>query len=141
MKRIIGLTFLILSLVLVMGLPAFADSNDSLIQSVIDDVNKANVKISEKIDHAKNDANKEIEKYNNKIQKDELSSDEISKLNEKLNSKIDKIIDKLIKDTDEISAKTIKKAARKGVQVNCELIKVEIGGREVLVDPLIVVAF
>lgn len=53
-------------------------------------------------------------------------------------ARLDNIITNLIRDTDRIAAITIEAAARVGVKVVCTYVEVEVGGRTVWVDPLVI---
>lgn len=53
-----------------------------------------------------------------------------------VDKELDEIIKELVKDTDKLAKEMIKEAEKEGILAVCELVKVEIGGREVLVDPI-----
>lgn len=67
---------------------------------------------------------------------------EANKISERqLNHKLDQIIGQLIDFTSNKTEKLIKEAAKNGVKLEAQWIEVEIGGRNVLVDPLITDGF
>ncbi len=55
-----------------------------------------------------------------------------------INHEIKAIIDNLISETNAISRTVIEDAAANGITVVCTYVKVEVGGRKVRIDPLIV---
>lgn len=58
-------------------------------------------------------------------------------INKQFNRELDRIIERLITVTNKIAQDVIKKAAESGFVVKSEWIEVKIGGRVVLVDPII----
>jgi DNA polymerase III alpha subunit (gram-positive type) len=58
-------------------------------------------------------------------------------INKQFNRELDRIIERLITVTNKIAQDVIQKAAESGFVVKSEWIEVKIGGRIVLVDPII----
>lgn len=79
-------------------------------------------------------ANKDIEREIQKAQKD------VEKYVDKsFDDKISERIDDLINVTNEISNKTVEKAEKYDIKVECEFIEVIIGDKPVFIDPLRIV--
>jgi hypothetical protein len=92
--------------------PVFATLSEDEVEyeKISSGVNKTNEKIDKMIDKAIEDA--------------------------KEKNKIDKIKEKLIDGTNKKAANMKKRAANKGIVVECDLVEVEIGGETILIDPL-----
>lgn len=126
MKRFI---ILVLTIVITLSLalsPVYAVETEY--EKVLSEVNKTNAEIDKMISKA-------IEKTDNAMDKD------INELTSKLDHRIEKIIEKLINGTFKKADKMVEKAADEGIEVICELVKVEIGGRVIEIDPLRILDF
>ncbi len=115
MKKIARVTLVVTLVFLLFSPVAFASDSD--LEKVIDQVEKTNLKIDKKIDKAIEKA----EKFEDTKNEDKL---------------IDKVIDNLIDWTNKEADKMIDKAAKKDIEIYCELVEVEIGGQIILIDPL-----
>jgi hypothetical protein len=95
--------------------PVFATLSEDEVEyeKISSGVNKTNEKIDKMIDKAVEDAEEK-----NKI------------------DKIDKIKEKLIDGTNKKAANMKKRAANKGIVVECDWVDVEIGGEIIKIDPL-----
>lgn len=150
MKKKLSLILLML-LILSLFTPAvFADDN-SKFNDVVKQVEKTNQKIEKEIQKSIEVANYEIEKCEEEVaelneKRTEADEEELVEIDckileyeTKLFLKIDDIISNLIDKTNKLANEMVEKAAKEGITVICELIEVEIGGRTVLIDPLIIV--
>jgi peptidoglycan hydrolase CwlO-like protein len=79
----------------------------------------------------------EINKADDKADALVLSYEAADISQEQLNSEVDKIVEELIKVTSKKAEKLIEVAGANGYVIEAVWIEVEIGGRTVLVDPLI----
>lgn len=66
---------------------------------------------------------------------------EVDESSNKADMEINKIIDKVIKETEKLADKVLKEAGKVGIEIVCDYVEIEIGGRFVLIDPLIVISF
>lgn len=150
MKKSISFILSLLIMISLFSSAVYAADNIKF-NNIVMEVEKVNLMIQKEIEKSVNIAEKEMKEYQNEIEKlqnkktNEKDQEELSKIDNKTlelqgkhDSKINEIINKLIKVTNRMSQKVIEKAAKEGITVTCELIEVEIGGRTVLVDPLIV---
>lgn len=142
-KRILSL-----GLIFVLGLSLFATTFASSDQDwIAQEIEKTNASIEQMIADAKRDADREISKMNMEIELyrmlGRISNAPVDKLIEnaeqRLERSLDRIIDKLVRDTDGLANQMIQKAAEYGIEVICEYVAVEIGGRTVWIDPLRIV--
>lgn len=116
---------------------------------IIRNVEQTNIQINEQIEKSVYVSQIATDNYNNDLRGIQKIKESISKKdNEKLqrlekeyNSKIDIIIKDLLKVTNDMASKTINTAARQGVTVYCQWVKVTIAGRTVMVDPLRIANF
>ncbi len=79
-----------------------------------------------------------INKFEAQIDK---SNKQIQERTDKFNEKIDRIIERLINDTNQKAADMKNRAAGKGITVICELVEIQIGGQNILIDPLRIAGF
>jgi len=131
-------SFLIFIFALVLLSPSVYAYNNADLDEVIKLVEKTNLKIAAEIDKAIIDADKLQEKYLKDMAKakDEYVANQLTKEYEE---DLANLINDLVEETNDLSAKTIDKAAELGVTVVCTWQYVEIGGVGVWIDPLHVV--
>ena len=129
---------LIITLLLTMGIgpTVFAEENTTL--KIINSIDKADVKIENLIEAAIQEGNElqsqylfDIANLNN----DKQNMDEITKLKEGYNQDLDKLIEDLINSTNNIANKTVIKADKNDITVDCYYVKVKIADRTIWVDP------
>jgi len=136
----------VLTFVLVLSLfaPLSLAAEDDYFR-IIKGVDEANLAIEEMISVAIEDADKEMKKYYEDVEKIEKNNKDVDILiverNIKLDKDITKIIERLVDKTNKVAATMISNAAEAGVVVECEWVEVEVGNQKVLVDPLRVVGF
>lgn len=131
MKKLLSLLVMVM-LILSLGSVALADDllpNQSYFEA------QQQVDISDDLLLNPNyiEVQQQVDKANAKI--DNLVAKAIVKAEDNPDN-VDKIIDNLVKQTNKIADKTIKYAAKKGIEVYCEYEDVEIGGKIVSIDPL-----
>lgn len=119
------------------------------IGEIIRNVEQTNIQINEQIEKAVYVSQIATDNYNDDLRGLQKNKESISKkdyeklqrLEKEYNAKIDIIIKDLLNVTNEMAAKTINPAARQGVTVYCQWVKVTIAGRTVMVDPLRIANF
>lgn len=133
-------SFLIFIFALVLLSPSAYAYDNADMDKVIKLVEKTNLKIATEVDKAIIDADKLYSKYLEDLAKAE-AEDAANELTKQYEEDLAKLIDDLVEETNELSAKTIEKAAELGITVICTWQYVEIGGVGVWIDPLHVVGF
>ena len=106
------------------------------IASVIESIEKANVKIYAEISKVQEKTNKMYSKYLEQLEKAK-SEDEKAVLWEKYDTKINETISKLDLKTQSITQKEVEKASKAGVEVEIEWILVQFADREAWIDPMV----
>ncbi|HEY4554235.1 MAG TPA: hypothetical protein VIG80_13675 [Bacillaceae bacterium] len=87
---------------------------------------KEYIKLSEKVD-----------KISEKLQEENLKQEaKVQAVLDKLGKDLDELIENLIQVTNAISAEAVQYGQERGLEVICEYVEVQIGGRTVLIDPL-----
>ncbi len=114
MKRILSILLVIVVASFLFAPAALAANND--FDKIVAEVNQLNAQIDSKVAKAVEQADKFIAQGKA--------------------DKVDKVIADLLKWVDNKAENMIKKAAKKGVEVYCEYVPVEIGGQTVMIDPL-----
>lgn len=120
-----------------------AECNNSY-ENVVTIVNNANNLIDEEIDKAVTEADKVTEEYEAAllaIDGQENYNLKLKKLEHDYNKALDKIEKRLVKETSKISNKAIKSSSAYGIEIQCQIIMVKLGDREVPVDPLIIIGY
>lgn len=142
MKRIVAIitAIIMLCFIIIPSNSVQAIGMDEIIKNVEQTNKRINSEIEKAVYASKiatdsyNDALMVLRKNKDNVQN--KNHEKFQRLEEEYNAIIDKIIKELLQVTNEMAVKTIKDAARQGVPVYCQWVKVIIGGRIVLVDPL-----
>ncbi|MGE5653928.1 MAG: hypothetical protein ACM3ZQ_06635 [Bacillota bacterium] len=133
MKRLLsGLCVILLVLVMISPAAYAATTSDTVAM-----VAAANDAIDARIAKAQDDANKLLA-LNAVLTEQAKSVQQRKAIDQMTDAGLDVIIASLLRDTNRISAQTITAAAEAGVTVKCFLVEVIVGGRSVMVDPLVV---
>lgn len=82
--------------------------------------------------------NRDVERTNQWIEDQVQKTIEYCESTDVTEEEIDRAIERLVRITNRRAQRTIRKADRMGITVECQLEKYIIGGREVWIDPLIV---
>ena len=141
MKKIMALIF---TAILMLGIssPVFA-SEEKDIAKALEMIEQTNLEIEKKIEKAVSKSDKLYAEYLMDLQRLEEDGklENNVKKKEEFNKTLDKIIAKVYDQTFEMSARTIEKAAKLGVEAECIMIKVTFGNKEVEIDPVRVVGY
>lgn len=140
MKKLVALTIIMMFALSFFSPVVFAEESD--FTKISNEVNKTNIEIDEMINKAADQADKEILNYTESLEKITSNVENQKNRNiELLNEKIDLIISDLISEVNKKAEKMKERAAKYGFIVNYQLVEVEIGGQNVLIDPLIIAGF
>lgn len=110
------------------------------IAKVIEDLEKANVKIYTEIEKVQEKTSEMYSKYLEQVEKTD-NAEKKTALWEKYDSKVNDTISKLDKKTQKITNKEVEKAAKAGASVEVEWITVQFADRKALIDPLVAVGW
>jgi hypothetical protein len=135
MKRTASFLLVAILLISIFGQGVYASTSTSDYEKVLQEVEKANLKIDEMIQKAVAEADI-LHNQVLTLQQSDIIDQKIQSEINKLDAKIDQIIAELIVKTDELSRKTIEYGAQYGVALECVYIPVMIGGRLAYIDPL-----
>lgn len=140
MKKIAWVIMLCFILPFIAFQPAYA--SELAIDKIVAEVNQTNELINKQVQNAIVECNQQIDTYQSKLEELDKSQDaavnqqDIKALKDALDQNINAIIDNLVTMTNREAQNMIDRAAKAGVTVECKLVKYEIGGQQVWIDPL-----